>query len=130
MAEAAALSLGAQILNALRVSQPFFLTDNQQLATFFNGADHSNPPRWDIKPITQIVSNIISVNGGRVFKIDIKLNTTAHSLAHKAHLLDDVSPNAFQANCNNPHHVSSCPMLTAINNVLGDHFTLIAGVCC
>lgn len=51
MAEAAALALGAQILKALNVQQPFFLSDNQQLVTFFNG-DHINPPYWDIKPFT------------------------------------------------------------------------------
>jgi len=130
MAEAAALSLAAQILQALRAFQPYFLTDSQQLVTFFNGADHSNPPRWDIKPLTQAFSNIISENGGRIFKIDRKLNTTAHVLAHHAHQLYGTDLTAFQANCNNPHHVTSCPMMTAINYVLGDYFTLIAASCC
>lgn len=62
MAEAAALALGAQILRALRVHQPFFLSDNQQLVSFFNGTDHANPPHWDIKPLTQTFINIISLS--------------------------------------------------------------------
>jgi hypothetical protein len=52
MAEAAALAIGAHLLNALDVQQPFFLTDNQLLVNFFNGKDHADPPRWDIKPLT------------------------------------------------------------------------------
>jgi hypothetical protein len=36
MAEAAALALGAQIICALGVQPPFFLSDNQQLVNFFN----------------------------------------------------------------------------------------------
>jgi hypothetical protein len=36
MAEAAALALGAQLLKAMQVHQPFFLSDNQQLVSFLN----------------------------------------------------------------------------------------------
>lgn len=44
MSEVAALTLGAKILNALQVHHPFFLSDNQQLVSFFNGQNHSTPP--------------------------------------------------------------------------------------
>jgi hypothetical protein len=59
MAEAAALALGAQLLKALQVHQPFFLSDNQQLVSFLNGTDHTNPPQWEIKPFTQTFINVI-----------------------------------------------------------------------
>ena len=84
MAEAAALALGAQMLCTLGVQQPFFLSDNQQLVNFFNGKDHNNPPHWEIKPFTQSFINNTSRNNARIFKIDRKLNTTAHVLATQA----------------------------------------------
>jgi hypothetical protein len=96
MAEAAALALGAQLLKALRVHKPFFLSDSQQLVNFFNGADHSNPPHWDIKPLTQTFCNINSEIGGRIFKVDRKLNTTAHILAHQAYHSDSNITDAFK----------------------------------
>lgn len=47
MAEAAALALAAQILRALDVQQPNFLSDNQQVVTFLNGVNHINSKLGD-----------------------------------------------------------------------------------
>lgn len=124
MAEAAALALGAQLLNALHVHQPFFLSDNQLLVNFFNGKDHTNPPQWDIKLFTQSFINIISANEGKIFKIDRKLNITAHVLASQTYKSTVRTSDEFHATCTNPLHVNSC--LAAINSVLGESFTLIA----
>ena len=44
MAEAAALMLAADIASALQIRQPTFLSDNQQLMTFFYRSENSNPP--------------------------------------------------------------------------------------
>lgn len=98
MVEAAALALGAQILKALNVQQPFFLSDNQQLVTFFNG-DHINPPYWDIKPFTQAFINISSAIGGKIFKVDRNLNTTAHVLASQAYHYNHATANNIQFTC-------------------------------
>jgi hypothetical protein len=53
MAEAAALMPAAEIASTLQIRQPTFLLDNQQLVTFLNRSEHSNPPCWEIKPFTQ-----------------------------------------------------------------------------
>ena len=130
MAEAAALAIAAHLLKALDVQQPFFLTDNQLLVNFFNGKDHANPPRWDIKPLTQCFINYTTANRGRIFKIDRKLNTTSHILASQAYKSTVEHSSEGHYVCTNPLDVSSCPVLTAINSVLGDSFTLIAASCC
>lgn len=129
MAEGAALALGAQILKALRVQRPFFLSDNHQLVPFFNRDDHENPPTWDIKPFTQAFLNINSSNGGRIFKVDRSLNKTAHILANQALNYNRVATNNFHLACINSYHVNSCPLETALNSVQGAFFTLLAASC-
>lgn len=57
MAEAAALDLAAKMVSLLNIQWPSYLTDNQQLVTFFNGSDLSTPPDWAIKPFTQSFIN-------------------------------------------------------------------------
>lgn len=108
MAEAAALALGAQVLCALGVQQLFFLSDNQQLVNFFNGNDHNNPPQWEIKPFTQSFINNTSSNNARLFRIDGKLNTTAHVLASQVNSSNRTSLDLLST-CTNPAHVNSCP---------------------
>lgn len=85
-AEAAALSLAGQIVSALGALNPFFLTDSQQLVTFLNGNNHTNPPRWDIKN-TQDFINHTSSNNAKIFKVARKLNTTAHILVLFVYLI-------------------------------------------
>lgn len=130
MAEAAALALGAQVLCTLGIQQPFFLSDNQQLVSFFNGKDHINPPQWEIKPFTQIFIINTSRNNARTFKIDRKLNITSHILGTQAFNSSNSNSHELVTTCTNPFHVNSCLSLTAINSVLGDSFTLIAASCC
>lgn len=62
MAEAAAMAFAASVLSTMDIQSPIFLTDNQQLATFFNADDHSSPPQWDIKNITQKFVNFSASN--------------------------------------------------------------------
>jgi hypothetical protein len=130
MAEASALAIAAKLLNALNVQQPFFLTDNQLLVNFFNGKDHTSPHRWDIKPWTQQFINYAAASRGKIYKIDTKQNITAHTLASQAYKSNVVQSSEGHYACNNPMHVSSCPVLTAINSVLGEAFTIIAASCC
>ena len=129
MAEATTLALGAKILNAMQGPQPFFLSHNQQLVNFLNGKDHSNPPTWEIKPYTQSFVNIISTNGGKIFKIARKLNITAHVLANQAYNCSITQIHDHRATCTNPTHSDSCQYLTAINFVMGDSFTLVTASC-
>lgn len=68
MAEAAALSLAAHVVSNLQINRPFFLTDNQQLVNFFNGNDHANPPRWEIKNYTQQFINHTATNNAKSFQ--------------------------------------------------------------
>jgi len=119
MAEAAALALGAQILRELRVHQPFFLLDNQQLVSFFNGTDHANPPHWDIKPLTQTSINITSAIGGKIFKIDRKLNLTTHVLGQQAYHSAGRTFDGVQATSTK---FSSCKQLS-----IADGFKLCTG---
>lgn len=81
MAEAVALALAAQIAFTLGIQCPIFLSDNQQLVTFFNGNNHTNPLYWEIKRFIQSFINHLSRNNANIFKVHRKLNTTAHVLA-------------------------------------------------
>ena len=49
MAEAAAVALAAPIVSGLNIQNPFFLSNNQELVSFFDGFDHTTPPQWEIK---------------------------------------------------------------------------------
>jgi len=80
MAEAASLTLAAQITSLLRLEDVTFLTDSQLMVNFFNGSDLSSPPHWDIKPFTQRFINAAANTNVQVLKIDRSLNVTAHIL--------------------------------------------------
>lgn len=107
MAEAAALALAAEIATALHLSQVTFLSDNQQLVSFFNSSDHSNPPLWETKPLTQKFINCRSQLQAKVFKISRELNTTSHILASQA--LNDCNSQECTVNitCSNCNHVNA-----------------------
>jgi hypothetical protein len=112
------------------ICSPTFLSDNQQLVSFLNGADHSNPPMWNIKTFTQSFINNCSRCNGCIFKIDRKMNITAHLLAAQAYKLSPQKRPHLQVQCSNANHVNSCPVKTALQSVIGDLFTNIAARCC
>lgn len=84
VAESAALALAAMICSRLRVSEISFLTDNQTLANFLNGADYDLPPHWGVKPFTQSFQNVTTGCNWKTFKIHRQSNVTAHVLATQA----------------------------------------------
>ena len=52
MAEAAALTLAAQVSKLVSINQVNFLTGDEAMANFYNSNDLSNPPHWNIKRLT------------------------------------------------------------------------------
>jgi len=62
MAEAAAIT--AQ----LQLQHTNFLSDSQQLVDFLNSSDHSNPPDWRIKYLTQLFDNFSRNRSTGTFK--------------------------------------------------------------
>ena len=126
MAEAAALTLAADIASTLQIRQPTFLSDNQMLVAFFNRSEHSNPPCWEIKPTTQKFINCCSTLHAKIFKISRKLNNTAHILASQA--LNTCTDHEHTSNimCTNQNDVQACPTREALKHVSGGHFPIIA----
>lgn len=131
MAEAAAMAMAASIISALRIQNPVFLTDNQELVSFFNGDNHDLPPRWEIKPYTQLFINCTRNNAPTVGKIARGLNTTAHELATQAFRSSNLQCNENRISCVNISHLQSCPLLAALNSVcFWGSISLIAAKCC
>jgi len=130
MAEAAALALAAQIVSAIGIQCPIFLSDNQQLVTFLNGSDHTNPPQREIKRFTQSFINLSSRSNAKIFKVQRSQNTTAHVLATQAFNSSYRTSFEKQFSCTNAAHVISCPSVMALTSVNGDIFTIIAASCC
>ena len=130
MAEASAMVLAASILTAMNITSPTFLTDNQQLVTYFNAADRSSPPQWDIKHITQEFINLGATNNFRVFKIARSMNTTAHLLATQAYRSSDMYSNAMSITCSRQDHVITCPLREALNILPWEGISLSAASRC
>jgi hypothetical protein len=84
MAEAASLALASMITYTLNITGVSFLSDSALLVQFLNKQDHSDPPDWRIKPLTQLYTNNATATASRTYKIPRKLNTIADSLAHQA----------------------------------------------
>lgn len=82
IAETTAMALAAEISSLLNISEIYFLTDSQLLASFFNGSDFGTPPQWEIKPCTQKFLNAMANFNRKVFKVQRDLNVTAHVLAN------------------------------------------------
>jgi len=70
MAEAAAMSLAAVITDRLQLQHTNFLSDNQDLAQFFNSADYSYTPDMRIKHLTQTFVNHTQHRSTGTFKIN------------------------------------------------------------
>jgi len=84
MGEAAALALGASIVQALQIPYCNFLSDSQQLVHFLHQENQQNPPQWRIKPFTQVFTNTATTLQTQLFKINRNQNTTADTLAKQA----------------------------------------------
>jgi len=82
MAEAAALALAAALVQRLQFTGTNFLSDNQQLGSFLNSPDHSTPPDWRMKHLTQQYITSSDQGNFRIFKIPRNINQTAHMLAN------------------------------------------------
>jgi len=84
MGEAAALALGAKLVQALQISSCFFLSDSQQLVQFLHSANKDHPPHWRMKPYTQAYDNVVGNLQATLFKITRTSNSTADTLAKQA----------------------------------------------
>lgn len=130
MAEVASLALAAMIVSRLNVMNPSFLTDNLILAAYFNSSDLGSPPRWDIRPFTQRVLNIMANSSYRVLKIHRSFNTTAHILAHQAFRTSEPQCNWPTVSCSNVSLTNGCPLNEVLRLVNRELFTPIAATCC
>jgi len=129
MAEASAMVLAASILTAMNITSPTFLTDNQQLVTYFNAADRSSPPQWDIKHITQEFI-LGATNNFRVFQIAGSMNTTAHLQAAQAYRSSNMYSNTMPITCSRQDHVITCPLREVLNILPWEGISLSAASCC
>jgi len=130
MAEAAAMALGAAVTDRLQLHHTNFLSDSQELVSFFNANDHSNPPDWRIKYLTQHFIDYTQYRSTSTFKITRSQNQTADSLARQA-LLDmrSLPPNVSSV-CSNTNHVNRCPVQDALQSVTVDSVTVLTARCC
>ncbi|XP_039780859.1 uncharacterized protein LOC120648186, partial [Panicum virgatum] len=127
MAEAAALLLAANAFSELQVQEGTFLSDNQQLVTYFNTHDSGQPPAWNIKHITQGFINKNRNCNHRIYKIARSLNSTAHILANQA--LHSPAMNVTFS-CANQAHSGSCPLRVALEAVNLESISILAASCC
>jgi len=135
MVESAAMALAADVTSLLNISDMSFITDNQILATFYNGDNFDQPPSWDVRPFTQRFLHKVSHLSWRVMKIGRGDNITAHTLASQALRATTQIPNQDVNNhtvvtCSNEDHVDGCPLKEALNLVNWETFSLIAASCC
>jgi exonuclease I len=72
---------------------------------------------------TPMHDTYIRVNA-KIFKVDRKLNITAHVLANQAYNSTVRTSQGLLPTCTNPLHVNSCPLMTAINSVRVTHSPL------
>lgn len=87
MAKATALALAALVASRLQLQGLNFLSDNKQLVSFINSSNHSTPPDWRIKYLTQEFINCNQQSNFKMFKIRRRnLNQTAYLLAKQAFL--------------------------------------------
>jgi hypothetical protein len=134
LAEAAALLLAASMADRIHLHSPNYLSDNQQLVSFFNGTDHSSPPDWRIKNFTHQFMNYNKQNNFKIFKIRRQANQTAHLLAKQAFAANHPRPSALDPlylykhdSCKSvPCRGTEEPLHSEPENLV----TLIAARCC
>jgi hypothetical protein len=124
MAEAAAMTLAAKA-PLLQLQGINFLTDNQHLVTF-DSANHSTPPDWTIKWLTQQFINYTSQSSCHVYKISRDSNITAHMLASHASSDNTSSSQDVVVSCSRLEHVTMCPLGVALSSVQWEYFSLLA----
>jgi len=130
MAEAAAMALAAAVSDRLQLQHTNFLTDSQDLVNFFNSADHSNPPDWRIKHLTQVFINYTQHRSTSTFKIRRSQNQIADTLArHALQLMQDTPPN-FSCTCSHSVHVNQCTLRDALQYALLDSVMVLTASCC
>ena len=129
MAEAAALTLAANITKHLNINSVTFLTDSQVMVNFYNSRDLENPPHWNIKNYTATFCKHCKQGEFKVHKIPRNSNTTANSLAHQAFRSQSHS---VVFTCTVPAHISydSCPAALALQNVNLEPIELLIVRCC
>jgi hypothetical protein len=123
MAEAAGLAIAANIAQLMNLQHINFFTDNQELVSFFNGADKSNPPDWRIKTYTQLFINHTSSRSTGVFKISRELNLIAHNLAQQA----SQHPHHSSWSC---IHVPQCPIMAMLLSLAINNVRILTAICC
>jgi ribonuclease HI len=130
MAEAAGLALASAITANLNLTGVNFLSDSEQLVRFLNQQEHSNPPDWRIKPLTQIFINNATATASKVYKVHRTLNTTADSLARQALQASMQANHMIQLSCTNENHVPQCHWLQALQHVGLNDVTISAARRC
>lgn len=129
MAEAAALALASDIVHRLNMTGTNFLSDNEQLVSFLNKQDLSNPPDRRIKPFTQRFYNNTASSSARIFKIHRSLNLTAHILAQQAFQETNLQGH-LDFSCSSEHHVTPCNILQVLLEVDLTDVLISAARCC
>jgi hypothetical protein len=127
-AEAEGLLLAADITSSIMLQEPFFFTDNLNLAKAIQEKGGTNPTViWEIRrQAVQFHEKLNSLHP-RIKHINRALNAIAHSFAEQAKTRHRVSPTC---SCNNPtHSTSSCPVSVAIHR-LSLSGTIIVSVQC
>lgn len=130
MAEAAAMTLAAKVVSLLQLQGINFLTDNQHLVTFFDSANHSTPPDWTIKWLTQQFINYTSQSSCHVYKISRDSNISAHMLARHASSDNTSSSQHAVVSCSRLEAVTMCPLRVALSSIQWEYFSLLAAQCC
>lgn len=131
MSEAAAMTLATKMASLLHLQMPNYLTYNQQLlVTFFNSVDHSTPPDWRIKTLTQQFINYNSGSNYSIYKFSRNTNRTAHILAKQAKIATSSTSSHPSISCTNQAHVSICPLQQALSSVQWECISLLTARCC
>jgi len=130
MAESAAMLLATVLLHSLDLQDSTLLSHNQQLVHFLNGADHSNPPDWTIKPYTQIIYSLLAATTSSIRKIRRSQNQMADLLARQALTVYHANHINISRVCTNPQHVQECPVLVALQSVTINSVMVLTASCC
>lgn len=129
-AEAAALALAAMLTHAMDMHQVSFLSDCNQLVTFLNAQDHSNPPDWRMLHFFQAIVEATSSRSCNFYRIDRALNSTADTLAKLAFTSPAVQFQNYVPSCSYQHNGHQCPLLGALTSVSLAQTRVLAASCC
>lgn len=130
MAEAAALALATAITAHMHLQHTNFLSDSQQMVDFLNSSDHSNPPNWRIKYLTQLFDNFSCNRSTATFKIQRNQNQTADALARQALRETESSTPVVSYCCSHSDHANQCTLPLALQSVTIDSVMVLSARCC